>query len=210
MCGRGATSACAASGRTNVVTRIAATCPFTPAAPRRGDAPVLCPKCSSSAAKARDRRTRGWRYAPSPRSPWRIGRRMGVGDRGSVMLEHTPPPRGLDHVPTAPSDGRGGRPAGSCGRMEVPTNHLEEGSSASRAAAAGASHEASGLESAKAAGAGGVASSAAAREPRASRRRRRFAGGERGSRPSQGALNIHCGRVRATKYAPRGPSDPYR
>jgi hypothetical protein len=27
MCGRGATSACAASGRTNVVTRIAATCP---------------------------------------------------------------------------------------------------------------------------------------------------------------------------------------
>ena len=105
MCGRGATSACAASGRTNVVTRIAATCPFTPAAPRRGDAPVLCPKCSSSAAKARDRRTPGWRYTPSPRSPWRLGRRMGVGYRGSVMLERAPPPRGLDHVPTAPSDG---------------------------------------------------------------------------------------------------------
>ena len=36
-------------------------------------------------------------------------------------------------------------------------------------------------------------------------RRRRFAGAERGPRLSQAVLNPHCGRVRATKHAPRNP-----
>ena len=60
--------------------------------------------------------------------------------------------------------------------MDVPTNYLDDGASASRAAAAGASP---GVGPESAAAPARPASSRRARVPRAARRRRRFAGAER-------------------------------
>ena len=195
MCGRGATrrlrrqrqDECCNAHRCNLSLHSCCT-----AWRRRAVEPVLCslPKCSSpkpisadAAPRQRTRRRRG----PATRET-DGSRGLGLGDARACAAAARP-----RLIQTAPGDGRGdGRLVR--GRMEVPTNYLEEGASASRAAAAGASPEgASGLESAEAAGAGGAASSAAALGSRA-----RPAGD--GARPRGGTRRRHGRGARLARF----------
>ena len=195
MCGRGATSACAASGRTNVVTRIAATCPSL--LPHRVAATRQCSLSKVQQLCGQSSRSADPRLAVRAVAEESVATRETDGSWGSGLGDARA--RAAAARSRSCPDGSGRRPRGTagryCGRMEVPTNYLEEGSSTSRATAAGASpEEPSGPESAEPAGAAGVASSASLGS-----RALLDGGGVSRARSTARASRMGCMRVRASR-----------
>ena len=114
MCGRGATSACAASGRTNVVTRIAATCPsllpHRVGGARLRQCSCSLPKCSSPSRSRRTAARQRTRRFGGVRGDSGDGWARGFG--GSVMLACAPAAARSRSCP----DGSGRRARGTVGR----------------------------------------------------------------------------------------------
>ena len=139
MCGRGATSACAASGRTNGGNAHRCNLPFTSPPHRVGGARLR--QCSSgslarrAAAKPISADAAARQRARRRDGPWRLGSRgweLGIGARR--CSSGPPPPARFDHVPTARLRLR--RTTGvSYGERR---HMLREGLGVPRAAAAGA------------------------------------------------------------------------
>ena len=121
MCGRGATSACAASGRTNVVTRIAATCPSllphrVGGARLRQCSLLSATKCSSPKPISADARRQRTRRRGGVRGDSRDGWARGFG--GSVMPACAPAAARSRSCP----DGSGRRAAAGDGRQVLRKN----------------------------------------------------------------------------------------
>ena len=116
MCGRGATSACAASGRTNGVTRIAATC--QPLLPHRVGGARLCqcsallPKCSSPKPISADARRQRARRRGGVRGDSGDGWERGLGARRCSRRAAARAVSIMSRRLRA-TGGRGGRPAGT-------------------------------------------------------------------------------------------------
>ncbi len=193
MCGRGATSACAASGRTNVVTRIAATCP--PLLPHRVGGARLrqcsllsATKCSSPKPISADARRQRARRRGGVRGDSGDGWARGIGGLGDARARRAA--RAVSLMSrrlraTAAGDGwQVLRKNGSANKLlRRRVLGVPRGGGRRLARRAVRARVRGGCRRGRRRVVGG------ARVPRAPRRRRRFAGAERGSRASQGALN---------------------